>query len=165
MAAAEAREIASGDSILDELHAFCSKARRLQKMAEKKKDVRTAITAIRETGEARGAKGAHPRRDSRPRNHRHERADRFRHRGAHGHSVSRPQGDVCGDSGRLGNRCDGSATRPWGRHATSSTRETDRPVSSRHTSAGRWFHARRSGSARQASDVCSGSYSRRNPRI
>jgi hypothetical protein len=45
---AEEREVLAGDTILGELQNLCGEARRLQKLAEKKKDVRTALTAIRE---------------------------------------------------------------------------------------------------------------------
>jgi hypothetical protein len=46
--ATAAREIDAGDSILAELHTLGSEARRLQALAEKQKDYRTAMTAIRE---------------------------------------------------------------------------------------------------------------------
>src|ERR1700694_951098 len=44
--AANAREVEAGDSILDELQRLKDDARRLQAKAEKKKDVRAALTAI-----------------------------------------------------------------------------------------------------------------------
>lgn len=46
--ASEARDIEAGDSILGELKTLCDEAKRLQEKAEKKNDVRTAITALRE---------------------------------------------------------------------------------------------------------------------
>ncbi len=46
--AADARELEAGDQILSELRNLTSEAQRLQKLAEKKRDYRTAIAAIRE---------------------------------------------------------------------------------------------------------------------